>query len=80
MRETLGNVFNLGTVQALTGPIVRGDVAVVAHQVEALGAWNPRIAAIYRQLGSIAVELARAQGKADTDALTAIERLLGGYK
>lgn len=77
VRETLDNVFRLGTVQALTGPIARGDLAVVAHQVEALGAWDTRVAAIYKQLGAVAVELARAQGKADADALAAIERMLG---
>ena len=75
VRETLDNVFKLGTVQALTGPIARGDHAVVAHQLEALGAWDPRIAAIYRPLGAVAVELARAQGKADADALAAMEQL-----
>ena len=78
VRETLDNVFRLGTVQALTGPIARGDFAVVAHQVEALGAWDARVAAIYQQLGVVAVELARAQGKADADALAAIERVLAG--
>jgi len=50
VRETLDNVFRLGTVQALTGPIARGDHVVVAQQVEALGAWDARIAAIYKQL------------------------------
>ena len=78
VRETLDNVFKLGTVEALTGPIARGDHAVVAHQVDALGAWDSRIAAIYRQLGAIAVELAQAQGRADADALAAIERLFAG--
>jgi len=78
VRETLDNVFKLGTVNALTGPIARGDHAVVARQIEALGAWDPRIAALYRQLGTVAVELARAQGKADADALAAIERALAG--
>ena len=78
VRETLDNVFSLGTVQALTGPIARGDHAVVARQVDALEAWEPGVAAIYRQLGAVAVELARAQGKADADALAAIERLLAG--
>jgi predicted short-subunit dehydrogenase-like oxidoreductase (DUF2520 family) len=80
VRETLDNVFKLGTVQALTGPIARGDHTVVAHQLEALGAWDARIAAIYRELGAVAVELARAQGKADADALAAIERALSGDK
>lgn len=78
VRETLDNVFKLGTVQALTGPIARGDHAVVAHQVAALAAWDKRTAAIYQQLGAVALELARAQGKADGNALAAIERLLAG--
>jgi predicted short-subunit dehydrogenase-like oxidoreductase (DUF2520 family) len=76
VRETLDNIFRLGTVAALTGPIARGDHAVVARQVEALGAWDPRIAGIYKRLGAVAVELARAQGNADPQALIAIEREL----
>jgi len=80
VRETLDNAFKLGTVQALTGPIARGDHAVVARQVEALGAWEPRIAAIYKDLGAVAVDLARAQGEADAGALAAIERVLTGDK
>ncbi len=76
VRETVDNVFRLGTVDALTGPIARGDGAVVSRQVEALAAWDPRVAAIYRQLGAVAVELARAQGGADPQALAAIERTL----
>jgi predicted short-subunit dehydrogenase-like oxidoreductase (DUF2520 family) len=78
VRETLDNVFSLGTVQALTGPIARGDHAVVARQVDALEAWEPGVAAIYRQLGAVAAELARAQGKADPAALAAIEHLFAG--
>ena len=35
------------------------------------------VAAIYRQLGAIALELARAQAKADPKALDAIARTLG---
>ncbi len=77
VRETLDNVFRLGTVQALTGPIARGDHAVVARQVEALAAWDPRVAAIYKELGAVAVELARAQGGADATALAAIKAFLG---
>jgi predicted short-subunit dehydrogenase-like oxidoreductase (DUF2520 family) len=76
VRETLDNVFRLGTVQALTGPIARGDHAVVARQVRALAAWDPRVAEIYKELGAVAVELSRAQGGADGAALDAIERML----
>ena len=80
VRETLDNVFRLGTVEALTGPIARGDHAVVARQVDALAAWDPRVAEIYKQLGAVAVDLARAQGSADPKALAAIERTLATKK
>lgn len=76
VRETVDNVFKLGTVKALTGPIARGDYAVVARQLKALAAWDPRIEEIYRELGTIALELSRAQGEASGAALAQLGRLL----
>lgn len=76
VRETLDNVFRLGTVDALTGPIARGDHDVVARQMAALATWNANAAGVYRELGTVAVELAKAQGKADPAALAAILRTL----
>ena len=52
VRETLENVLALGTARALTGPIARGDDAVVKRHLEALSAWDARIAAIYRELAA----------------------------
>lgn len=77
VRETLNNIFALGTARALTGPIARGDDAVVARQIAALAAADPQIAAIYRELGAVALELAREQGKADPAALERLRALLG---
>ena len=76
VRETLDNVFALGTARALTGPIARGDVEVVRRQSAALASVDPRIAAVYRSLGAIAADIARGNGKADAAALAAIETLL----
>ena len=76
VRETVDNVFKLGTVKALTGPIARGDSAVVERQLNALGEFDPRIAEIYRALGVTAVALSRAQGGASAAELDAIERSL----
>lgn len=76
VRETVDNVFNLGTVKALTGPLARGDTAVVERQLHALNEFDPRIAEIYRALGGVAVELSRAQGGADAPALHGLETLL----
>ena len=64
VRETLDNVFCLGTVRALTGPVARGDAAVVARQIDELQRSDPRVAEAYRALSCIALELARAQGTA----------------
>lgn len=76
LRETLDNVIQLGPAHALTGPIARGDAAVVARHLQALDAWDTTVAQIYRQLGRAAVGLARARGEADAEALDAIEALL----
>ena len=76
VRETVDNVFKLGTVQALTGPISRGDSAVVARQMDALREFDPRIAEIYRALGVMAVTLSQAQGGAGAAELAAINRSL----
>jgi predicted short-subunit dehydrogenase-like oxidoreductase (DUF2520 family) len=76
VRETVDNVFRIGTVDALTGPIARGDHAIVERQATALAAWNGNVADVYRDLGRIAVELAQAQGKADAAALAVIARTL----
>jgi predicted short-subunit dehydrogenase-like oxidoreductase (DUF2520 family) len=76
LRETVENVFKLGTVKALTGPIARGDDAVVADQLAALAKWDAHIASVYRDLGAIAVQIAREQGEASAAALDRIQRLL----
>jgi predicted short-subunit dehydrogenase-like oxidoreductase (DUF2520 family) len=76
VRETVDNVFKLGTAKALTGPIARGDAAVVERQLKALNEFDPRIAEIYRALGVMAVDLSRAQGGADAAGMAALERLL----
>ncbi len=78
VRETVDNVFELGTTKALTGPIARGDHAVVARQLAALQAVNPHIADIYRALGAVALELSRAQGRADPAALALLRKTLAG--
>lgn len=76
VRETLENVLSLGPERALTGPIARGDDAVVAKHLEALAAWDAGLAALYRDLGRVAVDLARARGEAEAEALKRIEERL----
>lgn len=80
VRETLDNVFALGTTRALTGPVARGDAGVLARQLAVLNALDPRIADAYRALNQIALDLARAQGGAPAAALDAVEHALKNFK
>jgi predicted short-subunit dehydrogenase-like oxidoreductase (DUF2520 family) len=76
VRGTLDNVFRVGTAQALTGPIARGDLAVVAGQLAALEGWDSEVALVYRVLGRVAVDLSRRKGAAADGDLAALQELL----
>ncbi len=76
VRETVENIFKLGTVKALTGPIARGDHQLVAQQLRLLNEWNPNFAEIYKDLGRVALELSENQKTASTNSLAVLKKLL----
>lgn len=80
VRETLDNVFALGTVRALTGPVARGDAAVVARQIEELQRRDPQVADVYCALNRIALELARTQGTATQELLDTVAQVLSRHR
>lgn len=55
---TLDNVFRLGPEAALSGPIARGDMRVVARQQAALDALDPALGRLYAALAEATVDLA----------------------
>ncbi|MCM0081967.1 DUF2520 domain-containing protein [Geomonas sp. Red32] len=59
VRGTVDNVFRTGPEEALTGPIARGDSEAVRRQLEALEEWSAGVAAVYRALGKVALDLGR---------------------
>ncbi|MCA9770902.1 MAG: DUF2520 domain-containing protein [Myxococcales bacterium] len=75
-RETVDNVFRLGTQGALTGPIARGDAGTVARQLGALREWDADAAAAYRALGAVACDLAEDRPGASERSIAAIRSLL----
>jgi predicted short-subunit dehydrogenase-like oxidoreductase (DUF2520 family) len=77
LRGTVENILALGTTEALTGPIARGDVSVIERQIRTLEQWNPEIAALYRKLGRATADLSGKQGNAPASCLAAIRELLG---
>ena len=78
VRETVDNVFRVGTVRSLTGPIARGDEAIVTRQLAALTRQDRDLGAVYRELGRVALSLARSKGEAEPRALARIARALKG--
>lgn len=74
-RGTLQNVLTHGPAASLSGPILRGDGATVAAQLEVLA--RPEHQAAYRALGRVALDLARQRGLAEPEALDRIDTLLG---
>lgn len=55
---TLSNIENAGPVEALTGPIARGDAAIVRAHVAALEAHNPEMVSLYKVMGRHTVDIA----------------------
>ena len=75
VKETTHNVFKLGTANALTGPIARGDHQLISEQFDAIKHWDKDAADVYRLLGKLSVELSDDKGMSEKSALTDIDNL-----
>jgi len=64
VRGTVDNIMRLGSAQALTGPIARGESDVVALQSKSVTLESSRLGELYARLGLVAVDVARQQGLA----------------
>jgi predicted short-subunit dehydrogenase-like oxidoreductase (DUF2520 family) len=73
---TLGNVAELGTTDALTGPIVRGDIDTIRRHLEALEALPEDWRNLYKALGRHTLAIAERRGALDEETLGVLHRLL----
>jgi predicted short-subunit dehydrogenase-like oxidoreductase (DUF2520 family) len=73
IEASVANVLERGA-QALTGPVVRGDVGTVATHLEAIGRDVPELASAYRALAE--ATLAPVRATLDPQVLAELERLL----
>lgn len=65
-RGAVDNVFRLGTTDALTGPIARGDIATAVRQYRAVHAWDEGFGELYKELAKLTSDIAarrRSAGK-----------------
>ncbi|GAB6086591.1 Rossmann-like and DUF2520 domain-containing protein [Alkaliphilus crotonatoxidans] len=75
MNGTLRNIESVGTSQALTGPVARGDSQTVKKHLIALKEQMPRGMALYQSLGKAATELASKEKLKGTDQIEALNQL-----
>lgn len=76
-RGTLAAAQQRGLAGALSGPISRGDTAVVAGHLQALQAMGAAHADFYRQLALRQLALAEQAGRLDAAALARLRQALG---
>jgi len=74
MESAVRNAREHGGAAGLTGPVARGDAAVVAAHLDSFGPGDSRLAALYRAAGRVAVGLARESNARKADE---VARLLG---
>ena len=75
LASTARNLGRVGLPEALTGPIARGDVAVVARHLLALRPFGDMVA-LYRATARRVAKVAADKGRATRDALVRIAALL----
>ena len=59
---TLSNIERVGIPEALTGPIVRGDVKTVERHVEEIELKTPELLDLYKTLAYYTIDIAKAKG------------------
>jgi predicted short-subunit dehydrogenase-like oxidoreductase (DUF2520 family) len=75
---TLKNVENSGSIQALTGPIARGDAGTIEKHLAAIAKTQPQYSSLYCILGLIAADIAQKKGTLSSKQAKIINDLLKG--
>ncbi len=68
IKGTLKNIEDVGVPDALTGPIMRGDVKTVQEHLEAMKQRAPELLPLYRELAKRTISVAKERGLAEENA------------
>jgi len=74
--NTISNIADAGTLEALTGPVSRGDSVIIRRHLDALGKIGKDYEVLYRGLALIALDTAVARGELPRGKAQEIEKLL----
>jgi predicted short-subunit dehydrogenase-like oxidoreductase (DUF2520 family) len=75
VRTSVENALKLGPVQAITGPVQRGDTGTVKAHRDALRSFSEPLQALYRAGGLQALEIAKLRGLS-AESAAAVETIL----
>ncbi len=70
------NIKAVGTANALTGPIARGDSELVKKQLAKLNIENEALGDLYKALGKITLEVAKKNNKLTTNEINDLQEVL----
>jgi predicted short-subunit dehydrogenase-like oxidoreductase (DUF2520 family) len=76
IKGTLHNIEALGTPDALTGPIMRGDGETVRDHIVAMQRKAPELAVLYKELARQTVQVAMDKGSIDPQKAGELLKLL----
>jgi predicted short-subunit dehydrogenase-like oxidoreductase (DUF2520 family) len=76
IKGTLANIESVGIPDALTGPIMRGDVETVRGHLEAMRVRAPELLSLYRELGRHTVAVAQEKSSITPQRAAEIRKLM----
>jgi predicted short-subunit dehydrogenase-like oxidoreductase (DUF2520 family) len=77
IKGTLANIESVGIPDALTGPIVRGDVETVRDHMSAMRQRTPELLGLYRELAKHTIMLAKERQALSQELLQELSDLVG---
>jgi predicted short-subunit dehydrogenase-like oxidoreductase (DUF2520 family) len=75
---TLKNIETSGCVDALTGPIARGDLGTIGKHIAAIKKTQPQYSSLYSTLGLVTLNIAQKKGTLSSKQVKIINDLLKG--
>ena len=76
IKGTLANIESAGIPDALTGPIMRGDVETVKGHLQAMRSAAPELLPLYRELARHTVMVARDKNSITPQTAADIQKLM----
>ncbi|MCK8824895.1 Rossmann-like and DUF2520 domain-containing protein [Fuchsiella alkaliacetigena] len=73
---TLANIKKMGSTEALTGPISRGDIEIIESHLESFKELLPEERELYQVLGTYTTEIAQQKSSINQQEFLALQRIL----